>query len=250
MNTKISILTQTALMLSAMGLLVAATASAQESAYQDLNACTKGEQIKSTAKGAIAGAFTGLGAAFLTGKKDDAGKAALIGAAAGGAIGFATAYYSAIDTCYKMNPTWVPESKLVRDPSTSYAQVNKENNYKPKDGVKVIIKQVEMASYAKPGSKVDINSTFDVMTPDGAETPVMIDRKLFAIDGGKETIVPFPGNNASNGRANVVQPGRNTDFEKLPIATDAKPGSTYRVEISVAAAGKDPQMMSRTVTVQ
>ena len=50
----------TTAMLSSAGVV-----SAQESAYADLDACTKGEQIKLTTKGAVTGALAGLGAAFL-----------------------------------------------------------------------------------------------------------------------------------------------------------------------------------------
>ena len=39
---------------------------------------------------------------------------AAIGAVVGGAAGFATAYFTAIDTCYKQNPAWIPESKIER----------------------------------------------------------------------------------------------------------------------------------------
>lgn len=237
------------IIIGALFSIFSSTAMAQESAYADLDACTKNEQIKLTAKGAAAGALTGLGAAFLTGKKNDAGKAALLGAVAGGAIGYAKAYYSAIDTCYKLNPSWVPESKLVRDPAKSYQQVIKEHRYSPKEGIKSVIKQVEVAPTAKPGTPLDINTTFDVMTPDGAETPVVIERKLFVIDAGKEEQILFPGASAQ-GRTFTVAPGRQADSVKLPIGADAKSGTVYRIDVSVAAGGKPADVVSRSVTVQ
>jgi len=233
--------------LIAIALLSSAGAvSAQESAYADLDACTKGEQIKLTAKGALTGALAGFGAAFLSGKKDDAAKAAVLGAAVGGAAGFATAYYNAIGTCYKANPSWKPESNIGRDQNKSYTQVNKENNYKPKEGIKVLTKQMEMATTVKPGTNLDINSTFDVMTPDGAETVVVIERKLFVIEDGKESPLNFPGT-ASESR--TLEAGRNKDSVKLPIPAEAKAGSVYRVEFSAAASGKAPAIISKTVTV-
>lgn len=225
----------------------AGAVSAQESAYADLDACTKGEQIKLTAKGALTGALAGFGVAFLSGKKDDAAKAAVLGAAVGGAAGFATAYYNAIGTCYKLNPTWVPESNIVRDPSKSYVQVKKENNYKPKEeGIKVLAKKMDMATSVTAGAKLDINSTFDVMTPDGAETAIVVERKLFAVEGDKETAVFFPGRPSDH---RTMEPGRNNDIVKLQIPMDAKVGSVYRVEFSVAAEGKTPTVISKTVTV-
>ena len=225
----------------------ASVVSAQESAYADLDACTKGEQIKLTAKGAITGALVGLGAAFLSGKKDDAAKSAVLGAAVGGAAGFATAYYNAIGTCYKLNPTWIPESNIVRDPNKSYMQVKKENNYKPKEeGIKVLAKKMDMATSVTAGAKLDINSTFDVMTPDGAETAIVVERKLFAVEADKETAVFFPGRPSDQ---RTMEPGRNNDIVKLQIPMDAKVGSVYRVEFSVAAEGKVPTVISKTVTV-
>lgn len=235
------------ILVAATLLSLAGSASAEESAYADLNACTKGEQIKLTAKGVAVGALTGFGAAFLSGKKDDALKATAIGAAVGGVAGFATAYYTAIDTCLKLNPSWVPESNIVRDPSKSYAQINKDNNYnKRKDGIKVLAKKLDMASSVKAGSNLDINSTFDVMTPDGAETAVVIERKLFAVVDGKETALPFPGKSSEE---RTVAAGRSNDSVKLPISSDAKAGTVYRVEFSVAADGKAPAVISKTVTV-
>lgn len=223
-------------------------AFSQESAYADLDSCTKNEQLKNTMKGAAAGALTGFGAALLGGKKDKAGQAALIGAVAGGAVGFATAYYSAVDTCYKKNPSWIPESKLVRDPNKSYKDVVKEYNYKTKDGIKVQLKSVDVASTVKAGSSLPISVTVDVMTPDGAETPVVIEHKLFVIENGKENPLPFP--NATVGKARVMEAGRTNSVEQLPIPADSTVGTMYRLDVSVAAAGKTSDLVSRSFTVQ
>lgn len=246
MNKNIHSVRQVSFLLAAILLSSAGSAFSQESAYADLNACTKGEQIKLTAKGALTGALAGFGAAFLSGKKDDAGKAALLGAAVGGAAGFATAYYNAMATCYKLNPTWLPESNIVRDPSKSYEEVKKENNYNSKEGIKVLAKKIDMATSVTAGSKLDINSTFDVMTPDGAETSFVIDRKLFVIEGDKETALEFPWKASV---ARTEQPGRHNDIVKLPISENAKVGTVYRVEFSVTAEGKAPTVISKTVTV-
>lgn len=221
-------------------------AIAQESAYADLDACTKSEQIKLTVKGAAMGAFAGLGGAFLSGNKDKAAKAAVIGAAAGGGIGFATAYYTAIDTCKKLNPSWITESKLVRDPSKSYAQVVKENRYSPKDGIAVRMQNMDVVSQTKPGTDVAIDTTYDVMTPNGAETPVTFSRKLYVIADGAEKQVPFP---QAESVTRTVEAGRSKESMKLPVPADIKAGTVYRIVITAGAAGSSPVTISKNVAV-
>ena len=196
--------------------------------------------------GAISGALAGFGAAFLSGKSDKAGEAAALGGVAGGAIGFATAYYKAIGTCQKLNPSWIPESSLIRDPAKSFAQVNSENRYRASDGIRVVTKSIVMPESARAGEQVEISSTFDVMTPDGAETVVVLDRQLFAIVNGKETPVPFP---ARPMEERTVAAGRSTDSVRLPITSDAVAGTVYRVQFSVAPRGGAPNVMSRIVKV-
>lgn len=219
---------------------------AQESAYTDLDACTKNEQLKLMAKGAIAGALAGFGGALFSGNRDKAGKAALIGAVGGGAIGFATAYYTAIDTCKKLNPSWVTESSLIRDPSKSYAQVTKENRYFANDGITLRLRDIQMPSETKPGDNVAIDTTYDVMTPDGAETPVVFSRKLYVVADGAEKLVPFP---LAALATRTVEAGRNKESMTLPISAETKAGTVYRVELSAAAGDKSPVTMSKSVTV-
>lgn len=226
--------------------LYAAGAMAQESAYADLNACTSGEQARLATKGAAIGLLSGLGGAFATGHKDKAAKAALIGAAAGGAVGWATAYYTAIDTCKKMNPSWIPESKLVRDPSKSYTQVKQEYNYRPNDGVLVKVHDIGMPTSVHPGETVPVDAVYDVMTPDNAEANVVIERKLFVNTNGKETQMPFP----STGNASrTVEAGRNHENLSVPTPSSATPGTVYRVEMTASASGKPPVTLSKSVTI-
>ena len=171
-------------------LYLSGAASAQESVIEAQNACVHDEQVSSTVKGGGAGLLTGLGAGLLSGKKDNAVKGAAIGAAVGGAAGFALAYYTTIETCNKKNPIWIPESKIER--TKNYEQVKKETKYKPSEGIKAQVRKIEMPISTSPGVTVDIdvNSTFIVLTPDGAETAVVLERKLFVVDeNGKETIV-------------------------------------------------------------
>jgi hypothetical protein len=227
-------------------LLLASQANAQESAYVDLNACTKNEQIKLTTQGAVAGALAGLGGALFSGHKDKAGKAALAGAVGGGAIGFATAYYTAIDTCRKLNPSWIPESNLVRDPGKSYAQVKKENGYSASSGTTLLLRDMAMQREAKPGDSVAIDTVYDVMTPDGAETAVVFSRKLFVVADGQEKLVPFP---LAASTTRTVEAGRNKESMTLPISAETKAGTVYRVELSATAGDKSPVTTSKSVTV-
>lgn len=235
---KLSLLVATGLM------YLSCSASAQESAYEDLNACVSGEQKMLTLKGAGAGALAGLTAGLFTKKKEDALIGAAVGAAAGGIAGFATAYYTAIDTCRKKNPNWIPESTIER--TKSFKQVKAEMKYKPTEGIRTKVRKVEMPATASAGSTVDVTSTFVVMTPDGAETPVVVERKLFVINDGKETALAFPQKNPDE---RTVEAGENKDVTRLTIAPETKPGTAYRVEFGVASGTSQPSTVSSTISV-
>ena len=226
-------------------LCLATAVHAQESANSELDACVKQEQIALTAKGAGAGAIAGLGAALFFKNKNDALKNAAIGAVVGGAAGFATAYFTAIDTCYKKNPSWIPESKIER--TKAYAQVKQETKYKPAEGIKAQATKITMPSTVKAGEALDIASTFIVLTPNGAETAITLERKLFAIIEGKETALTFPGKNTEE---RTVEPGEHKDTIHLPTPSDAKTGTQYRYEFSVSISGKPVSSVTSTVTVQ
>lgn len=220
---------------------------AQESAYADLDACTKGEQVKTTVKGAAVGMFAGLAGSMLAGKKEKAEKAALLGLVGGAAAGFATAYYTAIDTCKKQNPQWVTEASIVRDPSKSLEQVKVEHGYKPKrDGIKVALKDIDSASTIKVGEPLSLNTYYDVMTPDDAEALVVFERKLFVTVDGQETEVPFPQTGHFERK---VEAGRSREPLVLQTLAEAKPGTVYRVMMSAAAGGKAPVTVSKSITV-
>ena len=230
-------------MLAMMGI-----AHAAESAYADLNECTRQEQIKLTAKGAAIGALGGFASSMLSGKKDDAGKASVTGAVVGGVAGFAISYFNAFQTCINLNPSWIPESQIVRDESLKYNQIIKEYKYnKKKDGIKVLTKKLNVPDKTKTGTSLNAVTTFDVMTPDGAETKVVIVRKLFVIEDGKETVLPYPGK-ASDER--TVDVGRSIISDKIAIPPDLKVGTVLRFEVSVAALGQAPVFKTKTITVE
>lgn len=220
-------------------------AFAQESANDELNSCVKKEQILSTAKGAGIGAITGLTAMLVAHKSQDAGKAALVGAVAGGIVGFATAYYTAVDSCFKKNPAWMPESDIQR--TNDYDSVKKRIHYRPNQGIQTRVESVTVNGPVKADGQAEVASTFIVMTPDGAETPATVERKLFVVgDDGKETEVPFPGRTAEQ---RTFSPGEQRDLVHVPIPHDAKAGSVYRVQFGVAAADNPAVVASQKFTV-
>ncbi|MFM0522087.1 hypothetical protein PQR08_32200 [Caballeronia jiangsuensis] len=217
---------------------------AQESANDDLDSCVKHEQIVGTAKGAGLGALAGLGAMLVAHKKEDAGKAALIGAVAGGVAGWATSFYTANETCYKKNPAWIPESKLNR--TKDYDKIKKEIHYNAKQGPLAKMQSIQVPGPVTPNSQAEVTSTFIVMTPNGADAPVTIDRKLFVIEDGKEKEVAFPGHSSQQ---LTLEPGQQQDVSHIPIPPDAKPGSTYRVQMAVTTDGSPTAVASQQFTV-
>ncbi|MEA3119756.1 MAG: hypothetical protein QOI13_3026 [Paraburkholderia sp.] len=239
MTTTVCMAVAAGLMFSSFG------AFAQESANADLNSCVKKEQVLTTAKGAGLGALAGVSAMFATHKSQDAGKAALIGAVAGGIAGFATAYYTAVDTCFKKNPSWLPESDIQR--TKDYDKVKKEIQYKKSQGIVTRVESVDVAAPVKADSQAEVDSTFIVMTPDGAETPVTVERKLYVVgEDKKETEVPFPGRPPEQHK---VEPGEQKDVVHIPIPQDAKAGSVYRVEFRVTAGDQPAAVASQQFTV-
>ena len=229
----------------AAALSFATVVHAQESANAELDACVRDEQIALTAKGAGLGAMAGLGASLFSGSPEEALKKAAIGAAVGGAAGFATAYFTAIDTCFKKNPSWIPASKIER--THNYAEVKKATKYKPSEGIKARATKMEMPATAKPGSTLDIASTFYVLTPQETEIEVTIERKLFSIVDGKETPITFNGKTLEQ---RTLQPGEHKDMARLPIPAKAQAGTQYRVEFSISAGGKPASTVQATVTVE
>jgi hypothetical protein len=221
-------------------------ANAQESANDDLNSCVKKEQVLTTAKGAGLGALAGLSAMLVSHKNEDAGKAALIGAVAGGVAGFATAYYTAIDTCYKKNPSWIPESKLQR--TKDYDKVKKEIHYNPKQGFVTKVRSIDVPAVVAAGSQAEVTSNFIVMTPQGDDAPVTIERKLFVVEGDKQTEVPFQTQNAT--QQLTLEPGEQQDTVHVPIPPDAKPCSKFIYQVSVASSsGGKPDVQQKPLVV-
>lgn len=220
---------------------------AQESVNTALAACVKQEQIQLTAKGAAIGAFAGLlkSMAGDNSKKNDTGKNVLVGAAVGGVAGFVTAYFRAVGNCYKKNPSWVPESKIQN--SSEFAQAKATYNYDPSMGIVARSVGVDMPAEAKPGTTLPISGRFIALTPDGAETEVIFERKLFATIDGKELEVPFPAAATEHRR---VEAGESRDGQSIPIPPDIPLGSAIRYELKVSAAGKPMPGVSGSTVIR
>ena len=230
-------------------LLAHGAAVAQESVNKDLDECIKKERIAITAKGAGIGALGGFAKSMLASNDDkkssETSKNVLVGAAAGGAIGLAVSYYTAVDRCYKKNPKWIPESKIER--TKSYKQTVAELGYKPSMGTIARAKRVAMPETIQPGGVLEITSTFQVMTPNGSETAVTIERKLYAMADGKETVLPFTGKGTEE---RTVEPGEHSAVDHVPVPADVAAGTAFRIEYLVSADKKPPSTASATVTVK
>lgn len=227
--------------------LAFANAAAQESANKELDACIRKEQLKTTLKGALAGGLLGALKAKTddNAKKGDTTKNVLVGAAAGGAIGFAYAHFNAVGKCYKKNPNLVPESKIER--GAEFAELKKKLRYDPAQGVLAKTLSVQMPAQAAAGSKVDLNTSFAVMTPDGAETDVVIERKLFVVADGQETEIPFPGHSKEDRK---FPAGESVDRAALQLPPDMPAGTVFRYEFSVTTAGRQASAASGTTLVK
>jgi hypothetical protein len=210
------------------------------------DACVKDEMVSKTVKGAGLGAMAGIGAALFSNKKEDALKKAAIGAAVGSAAGFATAYLTANDNCNKKNPNWIPESKIVRG-TQNYEEVKRTTKYKPSEGIKAEATKLVMPSSTTAGSEITLESSFYVLTPKGEETEVTIERKLFAMEAGKESVNLYGGHQSER---LTFQPGENKDIGHLKIAAKTQAGTQFRYEFSVSAGGKPASTVQGTVTVE
>jgi hypothetical protein len=233
---------RTVIVLASVG-VCAATAQAQESVNSELDKCVRKEQGRAAAKGAMLGALAGL-IKSAGDNNSDTGKNVLAGAAIGGAAGFATAYFTAVNTCYKKNPSWVPETQLQR--GASYEQAKSAVGYTPSMGVLAKAVGTAVPATVQPGQVLPLDSRFIALTPDGAEVELLIERRLFAIYEGKETQVPFPGVDREQRK---VEAGEQTDPSKIILPPDMPVGTALRYEFSVAVAGKQPSVVTAQTVV-
>lgn len=218
---------------------------AQESVNAELDSCINNEKISTTAKGALAGAMTGALSMFMGGKKEHVGKAAAVGAVAGGALGYATAYYKAAGICIERNPAWVPESRLQR--KENYQAVVKEFKYSPAKGDFLFLRPMQAQKAIAQGGTLPVKVSMVVLTPDGGEAKVHITRKLFAIAESKEEEVPFFGRGQEE---RVVENGEHVDEFNLPVGKEIPVGTRIRIEYQVALKESNPVVQTTTVEVK
>ena len=224
-----------------------ANAWAAESVTPELDKCINQKKISYTAKGAVAGALMGFLSAKASGKnKEDERKAALIGAVAGGGLGFLTAWNKAVDACKNEHPDWVVESGITRSPN--YDAVVAEFNYKPpQKGSVAVVRPLQVPESVTPGDTASIQAKFVILTPDGGEAKVKIDRKFFVIADGQEESLSFPGRDSED---RVVENGEQVDEFNLPIDEEVPVGTKIRVQYAISLNGAPLVSQSGIVEVK
>ena len=224
-----------------------ANAWAAESVTPELDKCINQKKISYTAKGAVAGALMGFLSAKASGKnKEDERKAALIGAVAGGGLGFLTAWNKAVDACKNEHPDWVVESGITRSPN--YDAVVAEFNYKPpQKGSVAVVRPLQLPESVKPGDTAIFQAKFVILTPDGGEAKVKIDRKFFVIADGQEESLSFPGRDSED---RVVENGEQVDEFNLPIDKEVPVGTKIRVQYAISLNGAPLVSQSGIVEVK
>lgn len=234
-----------ALIVASVLSLLGANTWAGQSVTPDLDKCITQKKISYTATGAIAGALTGWLAAKATGKEDER-KAALIGAVAGGGMGYLTAWNKAVNVCKKEHPDWVVESDITR--SANYDAVVAEFNYAPpqEDSV-AVVRPLQMTESVKPGDTASIQAKFVILTPDGGEAKVKIERKFFVVVDDKDEPISYPGRDSED---RVVENGEQVDEFSLPIDKEVPVGSKIRVQYAISLNGAPLVSESGIVEVQ
>ena len=223
-----------AALLLLLGLAMAPPLGAQQSANAALDQCIRGQQRSSGLAGGLLGALGGLGLHLGRRSGDERGNERSgvsigLGAGAGSALGLASAYFNAADACFKKHPEWIPESRLER--GRDYETLVQQTAYRPEQGRLARSTQVDMPAQARPESAVEVRSRFILLTPDGAEAPVQIERLLFAVVEGQESALPLP---AQALEKRVLPPGEHLDLVRLPIPKDAPLGTVYRLEFRIS----------------
>lgn len=227
---------------------LSANAWSGESVTSDLDKCINQKKISYTAKGAVTGALMGFLSAKASGKnKEDERKAALIGAVAGGGLGFLTAWNKAVDACKNEHPDWVVESDIKRSPN--YDAVVSEFNYKPpqKDSV-AVVRPLQVPESVKPGDTASIPAKFVILTPDGGEAKIKIERKFFiVVSDSQEEPISYPGRDSED---RVIENGEQVDLFNLPIDKEVPVGTKIRVQYGISLNGAPTVSQSGIVEVK
>jgi len=220
---------------------------AQESVTQTLDGCIAEQQRAATVQGAALGALGKLGSALLSRREDrrSEGRQLTLSVGGGASMGLASAWFKAAGACYQQHPDWIPASQLQR--GADYARAMAETGYRPETGPLLLLRELRMPARVRAGESLDIRSAFVLLTPQGDEAEVLIERRLFAIADGKEQALAFTGHARET---RVLAPGESLDLARLPIPKEVPVGVAYRYEFSVAAAGLPARTLSATVQVE
>lgn len=236
------------------GLLLLAlplAAGAQESVNAQLDACIREQQRAASVKGAALGALGKLGSALLARRQEprderrSEGRQLTLSVGGGSGMGLASAWFKAAGSCYEQHPDWIPASQLQR--SADYAQAIAETGYRPEQGLLLQLRALQMPDRVRAGATLEIRSSFILLTPQGEEAEVQIERKLFAIADGQEQALAFTGHGRER---RVLAAGESLDLAQLPIPKEVPVGVAYRYEFSVSAAGLPARSLSATVQVE
>lgn len=226
--------------------VAAASVLAQQSVTAALDTCIRAEQRESTGLGGVLGGLLGLGVG--AGERDS-GSSGLrlrvgLGAGAGAALGLASAHFYAVERCFRKHPDWMPASQISAREDFIAAAL--QAGWRREDGLWVQISSVELPATARPDSRLQLNARFLVLTPDGAEARVLIERLLFVTVEGKEHPLPMP---ALASEERVFAPGGHHEQLQLPIPANAPLGVSYRVEFRLSPAGGAASRASASVRV-
>jgi len=138
----------------------------EQTAEQALDSCMQKTMVKGAALGAVGGAI--LGALF--GGKDKA-KTAAIGAALGGVAGGAVGWQTSLKSCSQSLNLVSLKSIQTEDYKTTAARYNYSGS-----GVFLKIEDGSVTSPVMAGQILNANLKFALLTPDGLETEVTVDR--------------------------------------------------------------------------
>ena len=123
-----------------------------------------------------------------------------------------------------------------------------EFNYKPPQKNSVaVVRPLQVPESVTPGDTASIQAKFVILTPDGGEAKVKIDRKFFVIADGQEESLSFPGRDSED---RVVENGEQVDEFNLPIDKEVPVGTKIRVQYAISLNGAPLVSQSGIVEVK
>ena len=223
-------------------------AAAQQAVNADLDACIHEVQRTEARKGAVLGFLGGLGGGVAGVRQGDGGSVGIhvgVGTASGGALGLAVAYYTAVDSCLKKNPSWIPASRLER--SAQYADAVAKHAYEPRQGIVMQALGIEGPSSVVAGAELVLQGRLLLLTPLGDEQPVEIERRFFVRSDKDEKALRHLGHTQER---RVLGAGEHLDEARLPIPGSLPAGVEFRYVLLVRMEGMAPSVAVHTVVVR